>query len=57
MLIVAAVLLVRSSDALILAVLLILVVTAGIFASLTVELRGGVLSFWFGPGLLASVCK
>jgi hypothetical protein len=51
-LIVVAILLARGSDVLILAVLLILVVTAGVFASLTVELRGGVLTFWFGPGLL-----
>jgi len=51
-LIVGAILLVRGSDAWILAALLILVVTAGVFASLTVELRGGVLTFWFGPSLL-----
>src|SRR5262245_54278021 len=51
-LIVGATLLSRGFDVLILAVLLILVVTAGVFASLTVEVRGGVLTLWFGPGLL-----
>jgi hypothetical protein len=51
-LIVGAILLARGSDALLLAVLLILVVTAGLFATLTVEIHDGLLTVWFGPGLV-----
>ena len=51
-LVVGASLRTRGPDALLLAVLVILAVTAGLFASLTVEIRGGVLTLLFGPGLI-----
>jgi len=52
LLLVGGALLAHAPKAPLLAVLSILILTAGVFASLTVELRGAVLIFWFGPGLL-----
>ena len=51
-LIVSAILLARGSDRALLLVLLILVVTAGLFTSLTVAIGDGLVSLWFGPGLI-----
>ena len=51
-LIVGAILLARGSDSVLLLVLLILVVIAGLFASLTVAIGDGVVTVWFGPGLI-----
>lgn len=52
MLIIGAILFARDPDAPLLAVLAILVVTAVLFASLTIEVEGGVLTVQFGPGLI-----
>ena len=51
-LIVGVILLARGWDSVLLLVLLVLVVTAGLFASLTVAIGDGVLTIWFGPGLI-----
>jgi len=51
-LIVGAILLARGSDKVLLLVLLILAVTAGLFASLTVAIGDGLITLWFGLGLI-----
>src|SRR5215213_5879451 len=56
-LLVGAIALARGSDMVLLLVLLILVVTAGLFASLTIAIGDGVVTLWFGPALYASVCR
>jgi hypothetical protein len=52
MLMVGALLLARGPEAPLLAVLVILAVTAVLFGSLTIEIQAGILSLWFGPGLI-----
>ena len=51
-LLVGAIALARGSDMVLLLVLVILVVTAGLFASLTVAIGDGVVALWFGSGLI-----
>jgi hypothetical protein len=52
MFIVGAILLARGPEAPLLAVLVLLAVMAVLFASLTIEIQGGLLTVWFGPGLI-----
>jgi len=52
MLVVAVGLNTQGDNTLLLAVLVVLVVTALVFASLTIEINGGMLTWSFGPGLL-----